>query len=71
MRIFVIFVILTLSVIVKGWATVMQPIALSIGAAFAALNFDVDLISDLQPTAFKNLLSKEAALTDEEINKHP
>ena len=49
----------------------MQPIALSIGAAFAALNFDVDLISDLQPTAFKNLFSKEAALTDEEINKHP
>ena len=63
MRISVIFVILTLSVIVKGWATVMQPIALSIGAAFAALNFDVDLISNLQPNALKNLLSK-ATLTD-------
>ena len=58
MRISVIFVIWTLCVVVRGWVAFLQPITLSIGAAFAALNLDADLISDLQPTAFINLFSK-------------
>ena len=60
MRISVIFVVLTLSVIVRGWATLLQPIALSIGAAFAALNLDVDLIFDLEPAAWKLSSSNES-----------
>ena len=48
MRILVIFVILTLCVVVRGWAAFLQPIALSIVAAFSALNIDLD--ADLIPT---------------------
>ena len=65
MRISVIFVIWTLCVVVRGWVALLQPIALSIGAAFVALNFDADLASDLQPTALMNLFSK-VKITEEE-----
>ena len=36
-----------LNMIVKGWVTFIRPIAVSFGAAFAALNLDGDLISEL------------------------
>ena len=65
MRISVLVVILTLCVVARGWATFIQPIALSIGAVFAALNINHDLISDLQPTAFRNFFSKEETAEDE------
>ena len=57
MKISVIFVILTLCIVVRGWATLLQPIAMSIGVAIAALNLNADLISDLQPTVLRNLFS--------------
>ena len=65
----IIFVVLILSVAVKGawWATATQPIILSIGAAFAALNLNADLISDIQPTALINLFSKDKVA--EELKK--
>ena len=73
MRLTVIFVLLSLSVIVRGWATLIKPIALSVGAAFAALNLDVDFISDLQPTALNIWFSKgdKGKITEEEVEKHP
>ena len=37
-----------LNMVVKGWATFLQPIAVTIGAAFTALNLDVGLITDIQ-----------------------
>ena len=46
MRISVIFALLLLCVAVKGWVALLQPIGLALGAAFAALNLDTDLISD-------------------------
>ena len=64
MRTSVIFVILTLCVIVNGFATLLQPIALSIGAAFAALNFDADLIPI-------NFFSSKWKYTEKEINFDP
>ena len=44
----IIFVVLTLSVAVNGawWAAATQPIALTIGAAFAALNLDIEPLLD-------------------------
>ena len=48
MRISVIFSLFLLSIAVKGWVTFIQPIGLALGAAFAALNLDVELISDLR-----------------------
>ena len=39
--------------IVKGWVAILQPILLSIGAAFTALNLDVDLLPDIQPLKWK------------------
>ena len=60
MKIQCIFTVFTLYVAVKGWVTILQPIALSIGAAFAALNLDVDLLPDIKPIAMKKwLTSKE------------
>ena len=55
-----IFALLTLSVVVKGWATILQPVLLSIGAALAALNIDTELISNIQPFTWK---SEEADVT--------
>ena len=49
MKILCIFTISTCSVVIKGWVIMLQPIALSLGAAFMALNLDVDLIQDIQP----------------------
>ena len=46
MKISGIFVLFTLNVIVNGWVTFLQPIVVSLGAAFAALNLDYDLFTD-------------------------
>ena len=64
MRISVLFVILTLCVFVNGFATFLQPFALSIGAALAVLNLDADLIPI-------NLFSDKWKYTEEEINNDP
>ena len=48
MRILVIFTLYLLSVAIKGWVTLLQPIGLTLGMVFAALNIDVDVISDLR-----------------------
>ena len=40
----------------------IQPIALSLGAAFAALNLDVDL--------FPSILFSKPKVTEEEVNNH-
>ena len=52
MKISNIFVLFTLCVIVKGWVALLQPIVLSLGAALAAFNLDVDLLSDIQISKF-------------------
>ena len=51
----IIFVVLILSVAVNGawWAAATQPIILSIGAAFAALNLDFEPLLD-NLTIFKS-----------------
>ena len=46
MKISGIFVLFTLNVIVNGWVTFLQPIAVSLGTAFAALNLDYELFTD-------------------------
>ena len=53
MKILGIFVLFTLSVVVKGWVATLQPIVLSLGAAFTALNLDVDFIHDIKPIIWK------------------
>ena len=69
MRVSVIFVILTLCVVVvRGWVAVLQPIAVSIGAAIAALNLDADLISNLQLTSLTNLFTNKI-VSEKEVNK--
>ena len=64
MKIEVIFVLFGLFIIVKGWVTFLQPIALTFGAALTALNLDLDLISDIQPIKWKNSKTK---VTEEEV----
>ena len=63
MRISVIFVLFGLIIIVRGWVTFLQPIALTFGAMLTALNLDLDLISDIQPIKWKN--SKTESKTEE------
>ena len=53
MKLLSIFVIFTLSVVVHGWVAILQPIVLSLGAAFTALNIDTDLLPDIQLPSFK------------------
>ena len=59
MRISVIFVLFGLIIIVRGWVTFLQPIALTLGAMLTALNIDLDLIPDIQPIELRNLFSKD------------
>ena len=59
MKISKIIVAFALSVVVKGWVQILQPIVLSLGAAFSALNIDVDLLPDAQPTQWRNWLGLE------------
>ena len=49
MKISGIISLFTLSVVVNGWAIGLPSIVMSLGAAFEALNFDVDFISEQQP----------------------
>ena len=66
MKISLIFVLFTLSVVVNGWAAILQPIVLSLGAAFTALNLDVDFIHDIKPIIWK---TKEKENKDKEDDK--
>ena len=58
MKISAIFVLFTFSVVVKGWAAILQPVLMSIGAALTALNIDSDLISDMQHFVWKSEASE-------------
>ena len=49
MKLSSIFALLTLRAVVRAWSTLLQPIVLSIGAAFTALNLDVEPILDSMP----------------------
>ena len=59
MKVLSIVAVITLCEIVKGWVTALQPIVLSIGAAFGVLNNDIDLVPDLQPVTWKKWLSSK------------
>ena len=56
MKLKIILVIFALIVMVNGawWATAVQPVILSIGAAFAALNSDLQPILDIN---WRNVLT--------------
>ena len=69
MKISTIFVFLTFSVVVKGWAAVLQPFVMSIGAVLAAFNIDLDLISDIQPFIWKSEEKKTEEQEMEEYNQ--
>ena len=49
----------------------LQPVVLSIGAAFVALSSDVDLVTDLQLIAWKKSLSAEETEETEETEEKP
>ena len=55
-----------LSVIVNGWVAILQPVLLSLGAALALFNLDVDLVSDIEPIARRNWMQLDME-TEEEI----
>ena len=44
----------TLSVAVKGWVQILQPIVLTFGTLFTALNMDADLLPDFKPIIWKS-----------------
>ena len=54
MKISIIILLFTVIVIVKGWVTLLQPIALGLGAVLMGLNIDTDLLTDIKPASFKN-----------------
>ena len=62
-----IFALFTLSVMVRGWVAFLQPIALSIGAAFTALNFDFEPILDMH--SIKWLNEKTETTEDKKADK--
>ena len=73
MKLLIIFTLFALSVIVKGawWAIAVQPVILSIGAVFAALDLDLQPILDVQPKLLIFKSDKEAAakVTNEDKKK--
>ena len=54
-----IFVLLGLSVMANGawWAAAVQPVMLSIGTAFAALDLDLEPIFDAKPFELRKLIT--------------
>ena len=58
MKLSTILALFTLSTIVRGWTALLQPIALSIGAALAAFNLDVEPMLDIQSIKLPNWLFK-------------
>ena len=58
MKLLIIIVLLALSAMVNGswWAAAAQPIILSIGALFAALDMDLEPMLDAQPTESSKLM---------------
>ena len=58
MKLLIIIVLLALSAMVNGswWAAAAQPIILSIGALFAALDMDLEPMLDAQPTEWSKLM---------------
>ena len=58
MKLSTILALFTLSTIVRGWTALLQPIALSIGAALAAFNLDVEPMLDIQPIKLPKWLFK-------------
>ena len=70
MKISGIFALFTLGIVVKGWVANLQPIVLSLGAALAALKIDLDLISDIQPFAWKSEESEPILSEQDQVNKN-
>ena len=70
MKILSILTLFTLFQVAKSWVAILQPIVLSLGAVFAALNIDSDLAPDIQLPfkVFKFITDKDAGTIDEEIN---
>ena len=66
MKILAIFAFFTLSLAVKGWVAMVQPIVLSIGAALVTLNLDLDLFSNIQPFVWKSESEKQVAKKTEQ-----
>ena len=65
MKLSSIFVLFIFSAMVRGWAAYLQPIVLSIGAAFTALNIDVEpLLGSIQPIKLPKWLSKKDKLDE-------
>ena len=52
MKIKNIITVFTLCVSVKAWVTMLQPITVSLCAVLTTLNFDLDLVSEIQPTSW-------------------
>ena len=48
MKLKVILLLFILGVSVKGWAAVLQPIALTLGAALMAFDLDLDVLSNIK-----------------------
>ena len=61
-----VFIFAFITTIVKGWVALIQPIVLSFGAVFAAINLDVELISNIKPIAWRNFLTLKQEKEDKE-----
>ena len=74
MKLSEIVVLFGVFVMAKGawWAAAVQPVILSIGALFAALDLDIEPIIDTKPFQLRKLLTfkneKDRPITDGEIN---
>ena len=68
-----IFALLALSVVVKGtwWAAAVQPVILSLGAVFTALNHDVLDINPIEWQSFKPFINKQAKNKRKERERRP
>ena len=62
-----IFALFLLSAVVNGWVATLQPVLLSLGAALALLNLDVDFVSDIEPIAERKWLRKKKEDTEKLI----
>ena len=69
MKLLRVLALYTLSTIVRGWVTYLQPIALSIGAALTALYHDTGPILDIQPIKLSKWFSvhKQSKEGEEEV----
>ena len=67
----ILFALFGISVMVNGawWAAAVQPVMLSIGAVFAALNLDLEPILDAKPIELRKLMIFKNEKENEKENK--